>query len=682
MQLISQWFSQAIDRLERVRFIEEALLTRRYARYAVFRLRYFFGIALAEAAVHIIEFTILAFIFTRQTLVLAILARAVGILASAWWWGALESMRGEIRALRRAGKSHLIDAVASKWLCLALLVAVVLFLAVFGWIVLDISRPTGRFTVFHLLLLAIGVQLALSILSRTYHSIVYAVRRVYRPFMAILGVRLFTFVGTLIFWPILGLWSFPMMLLATSVLASMLTFHYVRRMYRTLGLRRLRIALSLRSLKLVRLLVRPETWLAGCAYVVLRLDTLIILLLFPHAYSDPDDYNLFLFFYLIAPLVHSSYGWAQLFYFDLKRLESGLLVKLKRDFDRFVRRLSWWVGGLVGSIASAIGTLLVGRNLGMLYIPLALFFLFRSRLAFSQVRFFTEHRYGALIALGGALIAAMLYAQWGIPGEAERFGFYAAALVVGMLCMTPIALRPLGRAARGGVVSLPDWVARVRSVNEPVRIRGVRFAKNVSELQITEIARRVGASVGAAGEMARVGSRQVSWFEIGRATGTPSDESLLTWSGGLVLSLRRTEMAETGADAFVAAQRAGIIDGRVLPLAVAGRSMYDVPRLLERFKRMFPDGSVFDLEESRLRREKILSASELRDIMFNAIQYCKDFSPPRRRSAFDVSTLLINGEIRIIFAIPARIMPKARRRWRELINRTNLAIASGTKIEL
>ncbi len=110
MRSLKRWFQRERVRQQRAVYLEDALLSGRFAAYAVFRLRYFLGRSLVEATLHIIEFAFLAFIFSHRTLVAALLVRTAAGFLNSCWWGALESMRAELRGLHREGRKHLMVA--------------------------------------------------------------------------------------------------------------------------------------------------------------------------------------------------------------------------------------------------------------------------------------------------------------------------------------------------------------------------------------------------------------------------------------------------------------------------------------------------------------------------------------------------------------------------------------------
>ena len=167
MKRLNQWFDRASARPQRAVFLEDALLTNNFSSYAFYRLRFFLGTSLTETGLHIIEFTILSFIFSTDLLVAALVLRTIGALIVASWWGALEPMRSQLRQFKREGRMHQVDDIITQWYILASLFSVGIISLAIVWTVFDVLRPSHTFSVFHLFLLGVSLQVSLSILART-----------------------------------------------------------------------------------------------------------------------------------------------------------------------------------------------------------------------------------------------------------------------------------------------------------------------------------------------------------------------------------------------------------------------------------------------------------------------------------------------------------------------------------
>ena len=235
MTSIDAWLRRQAEREGRLIAIEDALLGNRAGAYALYRLRYFSLRCLSSAVLHGIRLTLLQYIFSHQAFLTTLLLSAFASLLTSFWWGALEILRGRVRRLARDAERHRVPSEISQWLAIAAVLALVSLLLPVGWIAWDLVRHGRAFNVLHLYVFAVCFRLAADFMTLTFHSGIYAIRRVYRPLPAMVLVELVSMLVVLALWPWLGRWSFPIaMLLGTSVSAG-LVMHYTGRLYRFLG---------------------------------------------------------------------------------------------------------------------------------------------------------------------------------------------------------------------------------------------------------------------------------------------------------------------------------------------------------------------------------------------------------------------------------------------------------------
>src|ERR1700737_3096 len=101
MQRLTKWFQDHAATEQRAVFLEDALFNGRFAAYAYYRMRFYIGRSLLAAGLHITEVVFLSMIFAPRLLAVALVVRTATGFAIAWWWGALEVMRADVRQLRR-----------------------------------------------------------------------------------------------------------------------------------------------------------------------------------------------------------------------------------------------------------------------------------------------------------------------------------------------------------------------------------------------------------------------------------------------------------------------------------------------------------------------------------------------------------------------------------------------------
>ncbi len=479
MTPLERWLSSEADREARAVFLEEALLTGRFARYALYRLRYFLLRYFAESILHGAKFVILFVAFDGWLFTAVVLVGAGAGLVSSFWWGALEVMRARVRRLARSGRSRRIPAEIGGWLSLSALLAGICFLSTLAWIALAVGGHGRDLRVFHLYVGAVGLRLALELCTLTFHSGAYAIRRIYRPLPALLAVEGVGLVAMAAAWPFLGAWAIPASMVVSALVSTSLTVHYTARLYRFLLWLPLPLTLSLRSsVRWIRRIAMREFLAAGTSYALMRLDSFLVLALFTAGRREMHPGDLFLLFYVLSPTVRAGFDWAQLFYFDLKRLEVARFRNLRARYESFLERMSVALGVVFGVVASGVGFLLLGWSLGLSALLLAPFFVSRSALALAQIRAFATRRYGRLLASGAGLLAGIAGTALLGPGWAKLLG----------LTVVTVALLGWLRMARGWpggdeeqrVLPPLDWVRALCSEPRPVSESGKRGSRRVN----------------------------------------------------------------------------------------------------------------------------------------------------------------------------------------------------------
>lgn len=673
MRSVDRWIQKEISRQDKVVLLEDALLSRRFAAYAWYRLRYFAGRTLVSTLLHGVEFLFLFHIF-RERLSEAILVQvSVGFLSS-WWWGGLEVLREKVRCLQRDGKMRRVPGTVVSWLLLSGVCAALVVLGGAIWAGLSTWGRGEAFGVFHFYVLASCIRLGVSLLSRTFHSGVYALRRVYRPFLALVGVDFCRLAGTLLCWPLLGRWSFPLLVIVTSFVAAAITFWFVRETYRTLRLFPLPVPRRLRIGRLFRLLLDRRGLLAGSSYALMRLDALLVFVLYGHGTDSGGAAAAFLAVYLMSPLIRAACDWAQLFYFDFKRLELDLVVNFRRAFGNLVSRLSWVVGGVGFLLASVYVTLVLAEPLGFLYLPLGIFFVIRSRLAFFQVRAFAERRYVPLLISGLFLLVGSLLIGSLVGGSVEeRILPGVLVLLLGLVYLATSRLGESGTLEPPEVTSAPEWVSCVQSVQGPLKIRALQLCRRAGPRIADELARRVSRRIRGDGRVTLLGRKRVVWYErINGGTPVP-DDWLLRMAAGLAESVEATSYEAAGAGALSGSplwrRLDEPLDGEPVPA--------DEDALRRRFLESFPEGIAYAPGTEPSGRLEELSSAERHEILYAAIQYSRNpLVPPRSRS-FEVTTLCAGGVIRMVFAVRRSEEKERRAAWRACLNRVNLRADGG-----
>ncbi len=679
---LDSWLLKQAARERRVVVLEEGLLGDRLWRYSAYRLRYFFLSYLNESALHAVSVLFLFRHLAWGNFRLVIVATTATAFVAAFWWGALEALRGQVRDLHRSGKPHRIESAIAGWLTLALLLSAVVLAAAVGWMVWRASD--GSFGVADAFIAALLLRLALDLPVRCYHSGVYAIRRVYKPLAATLAPEFLGLAAILALWPLVGVWSVVAGSMLTTVVVTGLTWLYTRRVYHFLGFAPLREAGFEPMRTSLRGAVR-EFLAAGGSHAVMALDALAVLALLLGAKTDS---RALVVLFLAMPTIRAGAEWARLLYFDLKRLELRLFTNLRKRFERHTLELAWLLALVFWAVAAGIATGYYGRDAGGLAVALLGFFVARSLLARAQIQAFAERAYGSVLATGALCLTGFAAVGLVADGETARLG---AVALVAAVCVA--ALTRVGRAARahgepGTALLTLEWLRRLGHVRTPVRIGSARVVsaggperldartrEERNRWRLSQLAERTARRLGRVGAAAWIGPDRLAWFEPAGESPRVTADWLQRASGGLISEVLGRECAN-GEEALLAAGRGELL-GYASPHLLTAIFPVDVEAARRRFEELVPNGVVYSPDEPVPAKLAALPAAELRTILLDAVAFARDLRGGRRRSSFDVTALCSGGELRLIFVADPGTRRQARGRWRHHVTALNVRGAVG-----
>lgn len=687
MNDIERWLRRQAAKEKRGVLLEEGLLGDRLWKYAQHRLRYFFVTYAVETAVH----TFTVFFLLRElrwgNFLPILVAHTVGSLGSSLWWGALEALRTQVRDLHRSGRPQRIAQVIGAWLTLSLLLSGAIAALAVAWVTWHligsgIGAPEAYVAVLML-------RLAVDLPVRCYHSGIYALRRVYKPFVAVVGPQLLELVIIVTLWNLLDIWALVIAAAAVSMTLPAVNLRYTGKIYRFIGL----TPRPERTLKAVRRSLRGtarEALQAGAANAVITLDSLVVLAVLYGAARGSDAVVLL---FLIAPSIRASAGWARLFYFDLKRLELRLFTNLRGRFERHSARVAWLLGAVFWGFAAAIAAIFVAGTPPVLYLALLVFFLARSMLARIHVQAFAEGSYRPVLATGAALVAGLLLSSLVVTTEAARVTAVALVTAACAGALAYLRRRTTVRGDPGEALLTLEWLRRLGAVSDHVRVGSARVlpASAPERLdartrdgqirwRLSQLADRTARRLGDRGAAAWIGPDRVVWFEV--ASGPPQVPTawLQSASGGLIAEVVLRE-CPSGEEALLAAGHEGLLGPASSHLLTAILPV-DVAAERRRFADVFPGGIVYSPDQPVPAALAALPASELRAILADAVSFARDLRIGRRKSRSDVTALCAGGELQVIFVVGTHADKRARSKWRHHVTRLNVRAAVGGAREL
>jgi hypothetical protein len=689
------WLRRQERRQRRVVTLEDALIGGRASAYALYRLRFFLLRCACAAALHVLRLGLLRFIFSHRTFLITLVLYAVANCAGSMWWGALEVMRGRVRDLSRDGDARRIPEEIGRWLSVAVALAIVCLLLPAAWVGWDVGIDGRRFSVLHLYAIVIGARLGLDLVTLTFHSGIFAVRRVYRPMLALVGVELVGFAAVLAFWPLLGSWSFPIAMLFGGALSALLTYRYAAPLYHFFGWLPLRLEMpALRSSRSWRTIARCLA--AGTAYALLKMDAFLMLALFRWHHATMRDVTLFMLFVSISPVVQAGFDWAQLLYFDLKRLSDQCLAELRRRYEKLAVRLAWVMGFALWGMACLLATAVMRRRLGEVYWDLAPFIIGRSLLAQVQIRAFVKQRYGVLLGSGALLLALIIASQVGLARERSRlFGLAAASFVVAAL-LRKLEPRTDEEGNDSRVIPVTAWLQQLSEIGEPVRIQSLRFAhwadlmpraeRNLRDgvaenrWRHTRMARRIAKQLHGHGAVTIIHPDQIVWYETPPVSASMGTKALLRWGGGLVETLKQTPFTRNGPAALQEASDTGVIGHLPVPKSSAFDAPPSFDHVQSAFREIFPQGIVCGPNLPTPPWLRTISSEDRRAIFAEAVYFANNLCHSERRCRFDVTSFVAGGELKLIFIADRGSNRNRRGRWRAKIRACNVAAALGVVV--
>lgn len=655
MSALDRWLARERRRELRRVSLEDVLVFGRFSLYLWHRLRFFCLSRFVQAVLHATELALFFFFASEQAFVAASVARLGTAVVGSAWWGGLEVLRTGARDRLRDGRFPLIVPWVRRWLLMATLLASAVAAVAVAYALVALGH--SHFGVGEAFVAARLVDLALKLVVQTFHSGAYAVRRVYRPVWSILAPELLRAALLLGLWPALGLWSVPLALLAYRLAGSALTVWFTDRVYRDLDLPVLGHGGAPYRERFPGPAELRHFAAAAAAQASARVGHLWALSLFFFGSGDPERWlELAAYFVLAAPLVDASLSWANLFYFDLKKLEGGLFRRYRGALERHLMRWSGIVGLLLWlPTLGATPWFLGGGSIGPVALATLVFFIVRARLAASQLAAFCDRRYGLLLAVSLGVGAAAWCGRF-LPMNAHLLG-----VVVGM-ALGSLVLRPrsLPRSPSGGVVPLGSAVALAPRLSGPGRWVLVHLSPGRLVTGLPRLASRLARRMGTLGV---AGQRWLLWWRPEGAARRRKPRELI----GCEARRWETETARS-AVASLAAWR------RRWPTGALPPSRTDA-EVVATFQARFPNGVWVRAGEGapdRLRRT--LSWGERRAALGAAEAHLLA-TPARRLPRVDVSALLDRGEIAIVFFVDRQAPAFARKRWRRWVRQVSLANA-------
>lgn len=678
MNELDDWFDRQARRQRRRVYLEDALLSNRFAAYARYRLRFFAARYAGASAVHGVRVLLLFQIFSQRQFGAIVLAHAVASVINSAWWGILEEMRAAVRRLYRTHHPDAIPKEISRWLAMSLRLSAVAAVAA---LLLGLVALLRGFGPAELYLLAIVARVGADFVLRCYHSGIYAIRRVYRPLPTMLAVDAVGLLGVVALWPVIGRWSFGVGALLATAIGSALVVVYTRRTYRFFGFdpwvhlgrdRRRRPSL-----------VHRRMLLAAAAGAAVGTDGFVVLALLLPVGLDADR-SLIVLLFAMTPTMRAAVDWAQLFYFDLKRLEAGAFGSLRRVFYGRITELAWVLGAGLGLIAG-LAAVLTGTTSLPVAAALVAFFVTRSILAAAQVAAFTDGNYLRLALSGGASVLGFMGVAWMTEAPLiALLGMASADLAaLWVLLSAPAAVS----TSRPEVLGIADWLQRLAAASGTCVVGAVDVRPSRSSVKTPSslrwhtyrVAEQLVRRLRGGGHVAVLDGGRVVWFQAVTAGSNTQPGEIMVATGGLAVPVRLVGPEPDGVAALRGAVASGVLEPAVPKATVVaspgGTDEEGLATLLSSFGRLVPAGAAFrpgmDQPPPAL---QACSSDDRRAVLHGALAFLADFRP-RRAGSYEITAVADAGSLQSIFLTPLQVARTDRQRWRAEVVTANIALA-------
>jgi hypothetical protein len=481
---LSAWLRARGD--DRVAALEEALLGGRFWRFALRRLWVFLFARGWATALHVVELTFLAEIFSARPFVASLALQNATLVIDAFWWGALEGLRRRVRAIGVRADAQVLTTRYMTFAFWAGLLGcgVPVARAAWRW---HSGMPPTMLDAYALVCL---LRLALEMVLRAFYSGVYAYGRVHRPAWAA-PIAPTLLVGlTVALWPWLGGWSFVVALLVS-----------------VLGSRALLGWFSLRAYRLAHVPLPAWRWrwpgrtfdfrlvgdsaLAGTANLTTRLASVVLLgAVIPSLGAADAEVQLVAFvLHLAAPLVLVTTQWSYIFYHDWKRLEADSAAILARQLHRGLLAVGAWVAVGAWAVTALLVRAFTGGDGPWAVVAPIVFALAPAYLGLSiwtalQLRGFSRGEFvsqalSAAVVMGSVLAAGIAIGTsgGGLPDGDVRIWYITLAACPWIAVVAhAILARGLRAPDARAATTLNAWVQRLRRQRRPVAVWRARLA--------------------------------------------------------------------------------------------------------------------------------------------------------------------------------------------------------------
>ncbi len=607
-------------------------------RYLAHRARYTVLITCLRALLHAIEFGLILYALP-SVMMHAMLLRLLSLTLEGSWWGATDVMRHHIRRLYKQRHVQRIRQEIAGWLAAAAAIAAAIFAGSVLW-----ACYGAHFSLpYAVLILAIGFQTSVRILTRTFYSGAYALKRIFMPIELIVIPEIVIFaLGTLLM-PVLGEWSVSLCIVISSLAVGLINYVSVRRITDFLRITPGKLFARARfSSVRVRMAMPPALAMVG-----VRLHDVVLIAMLQHVAAQ----QLLFAFYLVMPLLRGGMGWAQAMYFDLSRYYLDMFAGFRATLEKYgllnALLLSLFFSALATAVLSLFSTEAVTIT------TIAAYIILYSAFGFIAISLFARRSY----RLVTALCVLQYIGLWALLANTGGLAFgLMLSLMVPVIIGGGKLLRPWA-PPRESVLPYFAWASALCKRRQPTRLIAMHFHPAAKRLLLSSVADAMAEEGGSAC------IRGHSVWVAGDAVAPSLEYDALWRLGSGFMTGAETIEATNGEAAYREGQDRGL-----LPLATDNTvSPQDMAR---QFKERFPAGIVHTPMQSNAQLLATTDADR-RDILREARQGM-DIENSRRSKDWFVTALYDDPYLTTLFIVPKRDTDQTQRQqWREAVEKWN-----------
>ncbi len=398
---------------------------------------------------------------------------------------------------------------------------------------------------------------------------------------------------------------------------------------------------------------------------MLRAEGLLIFIMLHGFKFSTNDYNIFLLFYLLAPIIQSGFNWARLFYFDSKKLENKWLHQFHIKLKKGVFTSSIWIG-LTFWLMSLILAYLYFHKILLINWLLLPFFLLRSITAYLQIVAFSRRHYYDVLISGLFVFASIILIRFINLSLYSEFSI----VILGIALSTWYILKPKIRALKTinvvpQILPFYQWAMELKNNKNPIKIHFLKINRKISG-KVKNIFLQLLANKCSA---CKISKTLFLCYQSHQANNLLNESWLAKNSNGIIINYSTPSIHNNRQNALEYLFN--------INKSVHEHIDYTI-QLIDKFHKEFPEGFYLNLEKKPKSKENTppfnLSKNQLNELFYQLIRFSHSPLATSKSIDFFVTSTHENRRFKLLFTIPKKIYTKNQAHmWLKMVRRHNLS---------